>query len=222
MINKNNHNINNDINKNSDCQDDSNGSNCFNFKDLKNEIEYLSKSNEQNILSINTSFNNLLIFSDEYNKINELSTMLDNLFESNELVVINSNNYKNDDIQQIIFNYKYNKELERGNIEYKRTLESYNQNDKINKLIRQIHWRIYEGVVNIDKECCYYIIGIEDSGYPSFLTKEELFNSLHFMLKCTENTKITYSYLFVKNTILNYDYIIVKFWPLESNFIDYF
>lgn len=208
-------------NQNHNCHDNINK---FDFKDLKNNVEYLSELSNQNILLPNSSFNNLLIFSDEYNKINELSTMLDNLFESNRSVIINTNleNTNLNNIIQVNFNYIYSKELERGNIEYKRSLESYNQNDKINKLIRQIHWRIYEGVVNLDKECCYYIIGIEDSGYPSFLTQEELNNSLHFILKCTENTEITHSYLFVKNTIMNYDYIIIKFWPAQSNFIDYF
>ena len=176
-------------------------------------------------LPLNNSINNLLIFSDEYDKINKLSNMLDELFISNESLLIKLN-YNSDlfdnKIQQVIFNHNYDKEFERGNIEYKRSLESYYHNDKTNKLIRQIHWRIYEGIVNINKECCYYIIGIEDSGHPSFLTQKELFNSLYFIIKCINNTEITYSYLFVKNTILNFDYIIVKFWPLESDFFDYF
>jgi hypothetical protein len=192
------------------------------YTDNDNDNDNNNNKNIDNLNGLNSSFDNLLIFSEEYNKINELSSILDNLFLSNDLFVIKSNNIEFNNIHQIIFNNIYNKELERGNIEYKRTLESYNHNNKTKKLIRQIHWRIYEGVVNIDKECCYYIIGIEDSGHPSFLTQTELFNSLHFMLKCIENTEITYSFLFVKNSILNYDYIIVKFWPLELNFIDYF
>lgn len=184
--------------------------------DLKKQID---------IVSLDNSINNLLIFSDELDKINKLSNLLDELFLSNESILIKSDykiNLLDDKTPQVIFNHIYDKELERGNIEYKRSLESYNHNDKINKLIRQIHWRIYEGIVNVDKESCYYIIGIEDSGHPSFLTQKELFNSLCFMLKCINNTEITYSYLFVKNTILNYEYVIVKFWPFETNFFDYF
>jgi hypothetical protein len=177
-------------------------------------------------IPLSNSFNNLLIFSDEFNKINELSNILDDLFlKNNKFVKTNiSTNYKeiNYDDSQIIFNHKYEQEFERGNIEYKRTLETYKENDKINKLIRQINWRIYEGVVCIDNECCYYIIGIEDSGHPSFLTKNELLNSLYFISKCVDNSEITYSYLFVKNTILNYEYVIVKFLPNESDFFDYF
>jgi len=180
---------------------------------------------KKNIPSSN-SFNNLLIFSDEFNKINELSNILDDLFLKNKKFVktnISTNyNQTNYGDSHIIFNHKYEQEFERGNIEYKRTLETYALNDKTNKLITQIHWRIYEGVVCIDSECCYYIIGIEDSGYPSFLTKNELLNSLNFISKCVEGSEITYSYLFVKNRILNYEYVIVKFLPNESYFFDYF
>ena len=187
--------------------------------DIKN-IDY--KKN----ISLSKSFNNLLIFSEEFNKINELSNILDDLFLKNKKFVLTNISTNNDNINledfQIIFNYKYDREFERGNIEYKRTLESYTQNDKTNKLIRQIHWRIYEGVVCIDSECCYYIIGIEDSGNPSFLSKKELLNSLNFISKCVDGSEIIYSYLFVKNTILNYEYVIVKFLPNESNFFDYF
>lgn len=170
-------------------------------------------------VSLSNSFNNLLIFSDEFNKINELSNILDDLFLINNLSNDNQINYED---SQIIFNHIYEQEFERGNIEYKRTLETYSQNNKINKLIRQIHWRIYEGIVCINSDCCYYIIGIEDTGCPSFLTKNELLNSLNFISRCVVGTEITYSYLFVKNTILNYEYVIIKFLPNEKNFIDYF
>jgi hypothetical protein len=175
---------------------------------------------------LSNTFNDLLIFSDEFNKINELSNILDDLFFKNKKFVLTniSTNYNqiNYEDSQIIFNHKYEQEFERGNIEYKRTLETYIQNDKTNKLIRQIHWRIYEGIVCIDNECCYYIIGIEDSGYPSFLNKNQLLNSLNYISKCIDGSEITYSYLFVKNTILNYEYVIVKFLPNESDFFDYF
>lgn len=81
---------------------------------------------------------------------------------------------------------------------------------------------MYEGVVSVDRECCYYIIGIEDSGYPSFLTTKEIFNSLNFISETIQKTELEYCYLFVENTILNNVYIIVKFWPKISNLIDFF
>lgn len=196
--------------------------NTLNIDTTNKEENYNNKKN----ISLSDSFDNLLIFTNEFNKINELSNILDELFIlNNKFVKTNiTSDYSeiNYEDSQVIFNHKYEQEFERGNIEYKRTLETYTQNDKINKLIRQIHWRIYEGVVSIDSECCYYIIGIEDSGYPSFLTKNELLNSLYFISKCVENSEITFSYLFVKNTILNYEYVIIKFLPNESDFFDYF
>lgn len=180
---------------------------------------------EKNHIQLTKSFDNLLIFSDEFDKINILSKKIEELFLLSTSYTarkfINSIN-ELDNINQVIFNYIYEKEIERGNIEYKRSLESYNKNDKIKKLIRQIYWRIYEGVVSIDKECCYYIIGIEDSGSPSFLTKNEIFNSLYFICETLSNTELNYSYLLVKNTILNYNYLIVKFWPNITDLIDFF
>lgn len=185
-----------------------------------------STNPEKKNIPISNSLNDLLVFTNEFTKINELSNILDDLFLKNKNFVLTniSTNYDqiNYEDSQIIFNHKYEQEFERGNIEYKRTLETYTQNDKSNKLIRQIHWRIYEGVVCIDSECCYYIIGIEDSGNPSFLTKNELLNSLCFISKCLDGAEISYSYLFVKNTILNYEYVIVKFLPNESYFCDFF
>lgn len=171
----------------------------------------------------NENINNLLDFTDELNKMNELSNELDKLFSSQENIIGKDNLDDNLDIfSQIIFNYKYDKELERGNIEYKRTLETYDENDKTVKLIRQIYWRIYEGIVSSNKEYCYYIIGIEDSGHPSFLKKSELFKSLNFISKSVLDTNLTFSCILVKNTMLNYDYFIVKFWTTDTEIIDYF
>jgi len=210
--------------------DDNNKSeNMFNFIEVKTQLENMTIKlfnieNKNNIYP-SDSFNNLLIFSDNFDKINILSNEIENLFNISKSYVnthkINTiDELKN--IPKIIFNYVYEKEIERGNIEYKRSLESYNENDKINKLIRQIYWRIYEGIINIDKECCYYIIGIEDSGFPSFLTTKEIFNSLSFISKIINETELDYSYLLVKNTILKNEYMIVKFWPKISNLIDFF
>lgn len=178
------------------------------------------------------SFNNLLIFSNEFNKINALSNKIEKLF-LNSAQFVKSKLVENIDAvnkifdlsqssQSVEFNHIYDMEIERGNIEYKRNLESYNLNNKSNKLIRQIYWRIYEGIVSTGKECCYYIIGIEDSGMPSFLTNAEIFNSLCFIFNSIDKTELNCLYLFIKNTISNSNYIIVKFFPKNKNLIDYF
>lgn len=181
--------------------------------DILNEFNDLidTKTN----LKKNNYFDDLIIFTDKFDNINKLAFEFENLF-------LNNSNNPNDLNNQKIFNYVFEKEFERGNIEYKRSLVSYNDNEKENKLVRQIFWRIYEGVVNVNMECCYYIIGIEDSGFPSFLSIDELMNSIDFISKCIENAELNYSYLFLKNSIMNYDYAIVKFWPINSNQIDFF
>lgn len=204
--------------------------NAFNLSIISNQIENISDTlNDDNIknnnIPLTNSFNDLLIFSDEFDKINILSNKIDELFEISKSYInthkINTiDELKN--IPKVIFNYVYEKEIERGNIEYKRTLETYNENNKTNKLIRQIYWRMYEGVVSVDKECCYYIVGIEDSGNPAFLTSKEIFNSLNFISDTISETKLNYSYLLVENTTLENIYLIVKFWPNVSNIIDFF
>ena len=203
--------------------------NSINLTEIKIQLENLliepiNTENKNNIYP-SDSFNDLLIFSNEFDKINILSNKIEELFKASESY-INTHKINNTDelknIPKVIFNYVYEKEIERGNIEYKRSLESYNKNDKTNKLIRQIYWRIYEGIVSIDKECCYYIIGIEDSGSPSFLTTKEIADSLCFISEIITETDLDYSYLLVENTILNNVYIIVKFWPKTHDLIDFF
>lgn len=210
--------------------DDNSQINPFDMSTISNQIENISNITnqtnvEKNNIQLENSFNDLLIFSDEFDKINILSNKIENLFETSKSYInthkINTvDELKN--IPKVVFNYIYEKEIERGNIEYKRTLETYNENEKTNKLIRQIYWRMYEGVVSVDKECCYYIVGIEDSGSPSFLTENEIFNSLNFISNTISETDLNYSYLLVQNTILGNIYLIVKFWPNVSNLIDFF
>ena len=210
--------------------DDNSQINPLNLSTISNQIENISNITnqtnvEKNNIQLENSFNDLLIFSDEFDKINILSNKIENLFETSKSYInthkINTvDELKN--IPKVVFNYIYEKEIERGNIEYKRTLETYNENEKTNKLIRQIYWRMYEGVVSVDKECCYYIVGIEDSGNPSFLTENEIFNSLNFISNTMSETDLNYSYLLVENTILGNIYLIVKFWPNVSNLIDFF
>lgn len=212
--------------------DDNTQINTLNFTTIENQIDNISNTLKQvsidekkNNIHTSNSFNDLLIFSDEFDKIIILSNKIDELFEISKSHInthkINTiDELKN--IHKVIFNYVYEKEIERGNIEYKRTLETYNENNKTNKLIRQIYWRMYEGVVSVNKECCYYIVGIEDSGNPSFLTTKEIFNSLNFISETISQTELNYSYLLVENTILENIYLIVKFWPKVSNMIDFF
>lgn len=195
------------------------------INDKPNELTESIESTERNDTQFFNTFDNLLNFTDKFDKINILSNKIEELFTSSNVMTDTStmNNVNDiDESQYVIFNYLFDKEIEIGNIEYKRSLESYNENEKMGKLIRQIHWRIYEGIVSVNKECCYYIIGIEDSGLPSFLTKAEIFNSIRFISECILETELKYSYLFVKNTLLNYDFLIVKFYPETTNFIDYF
>lgn len=176
-------------------------------------------------IDTDTDINNLLNFSDKFDKIIGLSNKIEELFESSQSY-INTQEIGTvgelENIPKVIFNYIYEKEIEIGNIEYKRTLETYSENDKTDKLIRQIYWRMYEGIVSVDRECCYYIIGIEDSGSPSFSTSEEIFNSLYFISKTISETDLNYSYLLVENTTLGNIYTIVKFWSKVSGLVDFF
>ena len=210
--------------------DDNTQINTLNLSTISNQIENIADTLNQDYIEkkniqLANSFNDLLIFSDEFDKIIILSNKIDELFKISKSH-INTHNISNIDelkhIPKVIFNYVYEKEIERGNIEYKRTLETYNKNNKTNKLIRQIYWRMYEGVVSVNKECCYYIVGIEDSGNPSFLTTKEIFDSLTFISKTISETELNYSYLLVENTKLKNIYIIVKFWPKVSDIIDFF
>ena len=208
----NNANINNDINNDNMDNIDNNS---------KIELSNITNDEINNINTIVDSFDDLLLFTNEFVNINKLANLFEDLFVLNEKS-INISNIDIDTNNEIIFNYIFEEEIERGNIEYKRSLVSYNNDDKTNKLIRQIYWRIYEGVVNIDKECCYYIIGIEDSGLPSFLSISELKESIEFISKSIENSELNYSYLWLKNSIFDYNYLVVKFFPINSNQIDYF
>lgn len=203
--------------------------NNFDFNIINNELNNIDikfvNEVKNNIENINSSFNNLIDFTDELYKINLLSNKIEELFLIyDEFVKLSSFNDINEfnNYPKFDFNYIFDREIERGNIEYKRSLESYNENNKSIKLIRQIYWRIYEGIVSINKELCYYIIGIEDSGLPSFLTNLEIFNSINFVSKTIENTDLNYSFLIFKNTKFNYNYVIFKFNPSISDSIDFF
>lgn len=166
-----------------------------------NNSEDIDDPNEKN-------HNEILLQLEE---IKKLSIIIDNIFLNN-----NINNFSN----PIEFNYNFKKEYSGGFIEYKRTLTSY-VNSKINKLIRQIYWRIYEGIITENINLCYYIIGLEDSGFPSYSSEKELENSLQIILETLIDIDLKITYLYLYNSILNYNFIIVKF-SLDNNKIEYF
>ena len=153
----------------------------------------------------------------EFEEINKLSKLFDNLFV-NYSTNLDENNINN----PIEFNYAFKKEFATGKIEYKRTLTSYIINEKKDKLIRQIYCRIYEGLITDNIGLCYYLIGIEDSGKPSFINDTELKESIKFIKNNIEYTDIKFVLIFLKNTIKNYKFVVIKFWIESINKIEYF
>lgn len=143
---------------------------------------------------------------EELDEIKLLSNKINNLFET-------YTNIPNDYLTKIEFNYNFNKENTNGYIEYKRTLSSYIDNNKINKLIRQIYWRMYEGLVMENIKICYYIIGLEDSGKPSYSTQNDLDKSIEIISNTIKkmNLNLIFEYIYLFNSVLNYNFIIVKF-----------
>jgi cysteinyl-tRNA synthetase len=125
------------------------------------------------------------------NLINDKNISLSN-FLKNLFLIYEENHIEN----PIYINYLFNKENYYGNIEYKRSLLSYN--NKTNKLLRQILWRISE---NKSVNLCYIIIGVEDNGSYSNLTSDELNNSLSIIKNTISNTKISIKYRFLINLI---------------------
>ena len=155
--------------------------------------------------------NDLLLQLEE---IKKLSFRIENLF---------NNNKQNSFLNKIEFNYNFKKEYAEGFIEYKRTLSSY-AIYKIDKLVRQIYWRIYEGLVTENVNLCYYIIGLEDSGIPSKISQEELEISINVISNAMKNVDLRFTYLYLYNSFLDYNFIIVKFLldKINHNEIEYF
>ena len=154
--------------------------------------------------------------SEQFEEIKNLSKKIDFLFEVNKNIEPNI-------LEPIEFNYTFKKELAHGFIEYKRTLATYNTNSKIDKLIRQIYWRIYEGLVTDNTSLCYYMIGVEDSGEPSYLNDSELTKSINFISSNLLETDISFKYKFLINSETKYKFAVVKFWiKADGNKIEYF
>ena len=172
-------------------------------------MENLEKNNFNKFDKITNSDN----LEDSFYEIKKISVLFDNLFEKNH-----SNNLD----KVIDMSYNFKKEFSNGSIEYKRSLISYNNSDKINKLIRQIYWRIYEGVVTENVQLCYYIIGLEDSGIASTISSDELIKSLNIINNAIYDTYIQSSHLFMKNTYNNSIILVIKLWIEKENKIEYF
>jgi hypothetical protein len=156
--------------------------------------------NDKDILDITENINleNITI-----RKILSLDIKLNNIF--NSLIEKNTNS-----INPISIKYKFSYEFDNGFIEYKRTLISYD--DKKDKLLRQIYWRIYQSTLYLDDSNpkCYYIVGIEDNGIPSKLELEELNQSLIILKKSIKNTDIRLSYMYLFNELYKSYLLVVK------------
>ena len=181
------------------------------FKNLK----YIKNENNNNFEDNNFEDNNFeddneKIYNDilfQLEEIKKLSLKIENLFCKCK---------QNSFLTQIEFNYNFKKEYAGGFIEYKRTLSSYGIS-KIDKLIRQIYWRIYEGLVTENVNLCYYIIGLEDSGIPSKISQEELEISIKIISDAMTNVDLKFTYLYLYNSVFNYNFVIVRFLLDDTN-----
>ena len=120
-----------------------------------------------------------------------------------------------------ILEYNLYKEDDLGNIEYKRSIITYNNFIKINKLMRQILWRISEGFKILNKKVCYYLIGIEDNGLSSNLTDIEIEKNKIIINNIIKNSNINCIIKEIKYK--NNNILLIKFW-LKNNdsSIEYF
>jgi hypothetical protein len=116
--------------------------------------------------------------------------------------------------------YLFNFEYDYGFIEYKRTLSTYN--NKKEKLLRQIYWRISESTEysNLDIPFCYYIIGLEDNGKASNQDIKELEISLQTILDSINNTNLKYKYVYLFNELNKSYLLVIKLW-IEDDFDDF-
>ncbi len=146
-----------------------------------------------NISDDNYNYNDTLL---NLKEIYNLSGEIDKLFTNNLL----DYNEPLNKTSPTVFNWIFIPEYPNGFIEYKRTLLSYS-GIKNDKLLRQIYWRIYEGIISHNIPKCYYIIGLEDSGIPSYLSMNELEQSVEIIKQSISNTELHMQYLHVNNTI---------------------
>ncbi len=151
-----------------------------------------------------------------FRKISRLDKKLTEIFELYK--GIQENSY----LKPYNIKYKFPFEYENGFIEYKRTLSTYL--NKKDKLLRQILWRMSESILysNIKKPTCYYIIGLEDDGKTSNLSKEELDKSLEILECSVSNTKIKHNYLYLFNELNKSSVLVIKLWLEDITSFNYF
>ena len=83
---------------------------------------------------------------------------------------------------KLIKNSKLPKEKESGNIEYKRKLYDISKS-RFDELVSQLKWRLTEGYFKDKIYSAIYIIGVEDDGNISGLTKNEISKSVDTITK---------------------------------------
>ena len=67
------------------------------------------------------------------------------------------------DLLKYIQEAKFPSEDQEGNVEYKCFLTGVSQ-EKLNKLITQMKWRLLQGLEKYNEKIAYYIIGVYDDG----------------------------------------------------------
>ncbi len=149
-------------------------------------------------------------------KILRLDKKLTEIFELYEGEKINSYS------KPYYIKYKFPFEYENGFIEYKRTLSTYF--NKKDKLLRQILWRMSESILYscIKIPTCYYIIGLEDDGKTSNISREELDKSLEILQCSISDTKIKYNYVYLFNELNKSSVLVIKLWLEEITNFNYF
>lgn len=86
---------------------------------------------------------------------------------------------------------KWPPENDNGHIEYKAYLDATTSDEKISKMVTQLHWRLMEGLDKTSKHEAIYVIGVYDKGIPAKLTSEQLQASLKVMERvCTVRNTI--------------------------------
>lgn len=153
--------------------------------------------------------NNIVTF-DNYNQdIVNLHNIFDNLF-----INYKQNNY----YEPVLFNHNFIPEVDTGFIEYKRTLVNYNT--KIDKLLRQIYWRLSESFY-YSFNFCYYVIGLDNSGIYSNINHSDLEISLQIIIKTIHNRNINLKYIYLFNKNFN-SYIIICKLFIDNSLVNLF
>ena len=131
------------------------------YKGLKNELEQLADRIDDSEFII------------EKNKQNGHSTNPNN----NGIGKQESSSSDEENIEKVEISEALPQEIEEGNIEYKLKLVNPSP-ERMERLVSQMKWRLTEGMGE-----AFYEIGVEDSGTPSGLTKDDMQLSLETLGK---------------------------------------